>query len=55
MIAGAETPTEDSDDACFEFSPFGYVVRSYGDVAIQIGSERNRGHYKGNDFDEKPE
>jgi ketosteroid isomerase-like protein len=42
----------DSDDRYFEFSPFGDVVRAYGDVAIHIGSEHNRGHYKGHDFEE---
>jgi len=40
------------DDRYFEFSPFGYVVRAYGDVAIFIGSSHNRGHYKGHDYDE---
>jgi ketosteroid isomerase-like protein len=42
----------DPDDRNFESSPFGYVVRAYGDVAIHIGSEHDRGHYKGHDYDE---
>lgn len=35
-----------------ELSSFGYVVRSYGDFAIFLGSKHNRGHYRGSAYDE---
>lgn len=41
---------KDTEDRRLELSPFGYVVRAYGEVAIYIGSLYCPGHYKGQDY-----
>ena len=42
----------ESSGRFFEFSPFGSIVRAYGDVAILLGSTHNRRQSGGHELDE---